>query len=128
MSSAGRLKSYSRAEGGLIIVRVRNETGTKRIQIKPSALWSEFLVQVIAVFSLASESLSLSTDPKGDSCIPGGTKKKLSQLGIENGTLLFLKVSRSTMDSNENEMDCSSPMEQSPLCKYIGILPYAIKC
>ena len=117
--SATRLKSYSRAEGDPhIIVRVRNETGTKRIQMKPSAPWSEFLVQVSAVFSLHANSLSLSSDPKGDTCITDRTRKSLSQLGIENGTLLYLRASGGTMDTRENEMDCASAMDLSPLCKF----------
>ena len=125
--SATRLKSYSREEGTQIIVRVRNETGTKRIQMKPSAAWSEFLVQVSAVFSLPGKSLVLSRDTKGDSCVTGRSSSSLSQLGIENGTLLFLKASGGTTDrENENEMDCGSPMELSALSKSIGIIPYLI--
>ncbi|KAI6656894.1 Nuclear protein localization protein 4-like protein isoform X1 [Oopsacas minuta] len=115
-SSASRLKSHCKTGGELIIVRVRNDTGTKRIQIKPSASWADLLLQIRAVFSLPNETFTISIDPKGESNVAGELHKLLSQLGVVNGTLLYLKVTGGSVDmrENENEMDSASPMELSP--------------
>ena len=120
-SSASRLKKHCKTPAEVITVRVRSESGTKRIQIKPSADWGELMVQFRAVFSAPTDTLTVSLDPKGESCVPLGTRRKLSQLGIENGTLLYLKISPdpTNIRYDGNEMDCSSPMEMSPACKLI---------
>lgn len=114
-SSASRLKKHCKTPAEVITVRVRNESGTKRIQIKPSADWADLIVQFRAVFSVPTETLTVSLDPKGESCVPMGTRKRLSQLGIENGTMLYLKISPGSANTRDdgNEMDCSSPMETS---------------
>ena len=120
-SSASRLKQHCKTPAEVITVRVRNESGTKRIQIKPSADWAELIVQFRAAFSEPTANLTVSQDPKGESGYPMNTRKKLSQLGIENGTLLYLKISpdNTNIVADRNEMDCSSPMEISPTCKLI---------
>ena len=93
-------------------MRVRNESGTKRVQIKSTALWDEFLVQVRAVLSLPTESLAFSLEPSISPQIKG-SRRHLTDLGIVNGVLLYLKVSSGTTESGngDSEMECASPMD-----------------